>query len=142
MVIRFLFVSCTLLILSACQDPSPLRSETEVKFNSLFKTEFGVLDQLIIKKRLENGNYDTVSVINPQEMIAELSNSQKASYKDEYNADYKLLFKTSTEMQKYSKEQTEAIVNYNSTQHILCYKSKCYRASEKMRNFLKENGLE
>ncbi|MCA0987604.1 hypothetical protein [Guptibacillus algicola] len=109
-----------LLIITGCADPSPLRSNIEVAYNQMFGTEFGVMDQVIVKQKEE-----TLAVLGAEEFL-ELVQEAKESKSRAETFDYTITLQTSEAMKEYSKEQTKEVLTYDSKTKVLCSVKVCY----------------
>lgn len=130
---RLIGILC-LLILTSCSDPSPIRSDIEVRYNKLFGTKFGVIDQVYFysgEKKLD--------FIAAAEFLGYLENLKEIE-KEEIDKDITILLKTSDGMKEYSKEQTSAKLYYDQQKHIVCSAKSCYKVpdslAEKMKTYL------
>ncbi|RSD29600.1 hypothetical protein [Mesobacillus subterraneus] len=113
-----------ILLLTACSDPSPLKSDTEVKINQLFGTKFGLVDQIYIK-----AGDKTLTVMNPVELLAFLEDAEQVKA-EEKPGDIKIILKTSEGMKEYSKEQTSEELSFDTEQDVLCNENLCYKLGE------------
>jgi hypothetical protein len=126
-----LLMALSILLLTACGDPSPLKSNTEVKINELFGTKFGVVDQIYI-----HSGEKTLTVLNPDEFLSYLEEAEKVSGK-ENPSQMSITLKTSEEMKEYSKEQTLEKLSFNPNQNVICNEESCYKASEEFTELIK-----
>ncbi|WP_377889919.1 hypothetical protein [Alkalihalobacillus sp. R86527] len=109
-----------LLFITGCADPSPLRSNIEVAVNQMFGTEFGVMDQVIVRQKEE-----TLAVFGAEEFL-ELVQKAKESKSRAESFDYTIILQTSEAMKEYSKEQTKEVLTYDSNTKVLCSVKVCY----------------
>lgn len=124
------FFAINILFLSACSDPSPLKSDIEVKINELFGTEFGIVDQVYI-----NFGDKNLTVINPKELLSYIKDTEKVTSGEE-NHTISIILKTSDSMKEYSKEQTSEELSYNLDQKVLCNENSCYKVSEELNKLI------
>lgn len=124
------FLAITILFLSACSDPSPLKSDIEVKINELFGTEFGIVDQVYI-----NSGDKNLTVISPKELLSYITDTKKVPGAEDNQA-ISITLKTSDSMKEYSKEQTSEKLSYNPDQQVLCNENSCYKVSKELNKLI------
>lgn len=127
---QLIWILC-LLTLTSCSDPSPIKSDIEVRFNELFGTKFGVVDQVYIYSGKEE-----LAFLNPKEFSGYLEGIEEIK-KEKYNKDITIVLSTSDGMKKYSREQTSESLYYDLNKNILCNKNSCYKVSESFSNKIK-----
>ena len=114
------------ILLTACSDPSPLKSNIEAELNELFGTDFGVIDQVYI-----HSGEKTLTILNPEAFLTYLNGAEKVSG-EENQQPITITLKTSEGMKEYSKEQTSEKLSFNPDQQILCNEKSCYKVSKKL----------
>lgn len=124
-------VALCIFLLTACNDPSPLKSNIEVKINELFGTKFGVIDQVYI-----HSGEKTLTVLNPDEFLRYLEGAEKVAG-EENPSQMSITLKTSEGMKEYSKEQTSEKLSFNPDQNVICNEVSCYKASEDFTDLIK-----
>lgn len=93
-----------------------------MKYNELFGTKFGLIDQVYI-----NSGENVLTVIGAEEFLSYLEDVEKLKCKeDEENIIISL--KTSDEMKEYSEEQTMEALSYDSTKNVLYNNKECYKS--------------
>ncbi|MCM3574724.1 hypothetical protein M3172_16120 [Mesobacillus subterraneus] len=112
-----------ILTLTSCSDPSPIKSDIEVRYNELFGTKFGVVDQVYISSEGKQ-----LAFLGSKEFLGYLEDVEEVGL-DKYNKDLTITLKTSDEMKEYSKEQTSAELYYDIDKNILCSDKSCYKVS-------------
>ena len=125
-----IFIAFSFIWLTACSDPTPLKSNIEVQINELFGTEFGVIDQVIIQS-----GEQTLTVLNPEEFLTYLDNAEKITGKEEPK-DITITLKTSKGMKEYSKEQSTEQLSFDPGENTLCNDRTCYKVSAKLTSFI------
>lgn len=125
-----LFIALSIL-LTACSDPSPLKSNIEVKINELFDTKFGLIDQVYI-----HSGEKTLTVLNPEEFLSYLEGAEKVAG-EENPSQMSITLKTSGGMKEYSKEQTSEKLSFDPNQNVICNEDSCYKASEEFTELIK-----
>ncbi len=112
-------------LLTACGDPSPIRSSVEVKYNELFGTKFGVIDQVYI-----NSGENVLTVMGAEEFLSYLDDVKKVKGKEGKKGKGNIIIslKTSDGMKEYSKEQTTEALSYDSIKNVLCNNEECYKS--------------
>jgi hypothetical protein len=124
-------VTLSIFLLTACGDPSPLKSNIEVKINELFDTKFGVIDQVYI-----HSGEKTLTVLNPDEFLGYLEGAEKVE-SEENSSQMSITLKTSDGMKEYSKEQTSEKLSFDPNQNVICNEESCYKASEEFTDLIK-----
>lgn len=119
-----------ILLLTACSDPSPLKSDIEVKINHLFGTDFGVVDQVYI-----NSGNKNLTVISPKELLSYITDTKKVPGAEENEA-ISIILKTSDSMKQYSNEQTSENLSYNLDQQVLYNEKSCYKVSKELNELI------
>lgn len=126
-----LLVALSILLLTACSDPSPLKSNLEIKINEMFGTKFGVIDQVYI-----HSGEKTLTVLNPDEFLRYLEGAEKVAA-EENPSQMSITLKTSEGMKEYSKEQTSEKLSFDPDQNVICNEESCYKASEEFTDLIK-----
>jgi hypothetical protein len=124
-------VALSIFLLTACSDPSPLKSNIEVKINELFGTKFGVIDQVYI-----HSGEKTLTVMNPEELLRYLEGAEKVAG-EENPSQMSIILKTSEGMKEYSKEQTSEKLSFDPIQNVICNEDSCYKTSEEFTDLIK-----
>ncbi|GAM15261.1 hypothetical protein SAMD00020551_3417 [Mesobacillus selenatarsenatis SF-1] len=117
-------------MLTACSDPSPLKSDIEVKINELFGTKFGLLDQVYIQSEGK-----TLTVLNPSEFLGYLEGAEKTAG-EEITGAIVIVLKTSSEMKEYSKEQTIEELSFVTDNKLICNEDYCYKTSKELADLI------
>ncbi|MBT2694252.1 hypothetical protein [Bacillus sp. ISL-55] len=118
------------LLLTACSDPSPLKSDIEVKINELFGTKFGLLDQVYIQSEGKS-----LTVLNPREFLGYLEGAEKTAGK-EISGPIAIVLKTSSGMKEYSKEQTIEELSFDPDKNMICNEDICYKTSVELADLI------
>jgi hypothetical protein len=118
---KIIFIA--VILMTACSDPSPLKSNTEVEINELFGTKFGLIDQVYIQSEDKN-----LTVMNPDEFLTYLADAEKIKG-TESTTEIKITLNTSDGKKQYSKEQTSEELSFDRDQNVLCKDKLCYKLS-------------
>jgi hypothetical protein len=127
--VKKIFIALCLL-LTACSDPSPLKSDIEVKINELFGTKFGLLDQVYIQSEGKS-----LTVLNPREFLGYLEGAEKTAG-EEIPGAIAIVLKTSSGMKEYSKEQTIEELSFDTDKNLICNEDFCYKTSVELADLI------
>ncbi|WP_347553012.1 hypothetical protein ABFG93_22480 (plasmid) [Pseudalkalibacillus hwajinpoensis] len=123
-----------IFLLAGCSDPSPLKSDIEVRYNELFGTEFGVIDQVYV-----DSNSNNLTVLGAEEFLDYLDGAKKVKG-TESKTNIVITLVTSDGMKEYSKKQTSEQLSYDATKNMICNNDSCYTIPSPLKKLIDDLG--